>query len=286
MRGVAYALMASVALMFGALTSASAGCYGDCNGYQDNRGADYGYRNGYDRPVYREPAYSEPRLRRRPARPHGLLRARAGNSGGYYERPAYRTSYYDDGYGYRGGYGYGGGYRYGGYGGGVVAGCGAYGCGVAGCGEYGCGAAYRGYGGGYGYGYRGYGYGYGYGHHHTGTAMATVVRATAAAAPRPWRVMVWPAMAATVTAATAMATVAGRPTFRTAGPGPAARPADESKTRRRGPGAFWISNSWETRGSTAARFLYASTLAASALSWMKMPRGSTSSPISLAMRRG
>ena len=38
MRGVAYALTASVALMVGALTSASAGCYGECNGYQDNRG--------------------------------------------------------------------------------------------------------------------------------------------------------------------------------------------------------------------------------------------------------
>jgi len=32
----------------------------------------------------------------------------------------------------------------------------------------------------------------------------------------------------------------------------------------------------------AARFLYASTLAVSALSWMKTRRGSTSSPISLA----
>ena len=43
MRGVAYALTTSVALMLGALTSASAGCYGDCNGYQDNRGG-YGLR--------------------------------------------------------------------------------------------------------------------------------------------------------------------------------------------------------------------------------------------------
>ena len=32
MRRVAYALMASGVLMLGALTSAFAGCYGECNG--------------------------------------------------------------------------------------------------------------------------------------------------------------------------------------------------------------------------------------------------------------
>jgi hypothetical protein len=170
MRGVAYTLL-SVALMFGALTSASAGCYGDCTGYQDNRGAGYGYGNGYDRPVYREPAYSEAPAYDASPRGHTVYYERGPEIPvSYHETPAYRTSYYDDGYGYRSGYG---GYRYGGYGyrgyggygygGGVAAGCGAYGCGVAGCGAYGCGAAYRGYGGGYGYGYRGYGYGYGYG---------------------------------------------------------------------------------------------------------------------------
>jgi hypothetical protein len=37
MRGVAYALTASLALMVSVLTQASAGCYGECNGYQDNR---------------------------------------------------------------------------------------------------------------------------------------------------------------------------------------------------------------------------------------------------------
>ena len=53
MRGVAYALTASAALAFGALSSASAGCYGECNGYQDNR---YG-PPAYERPAYREPGY-------------------------------------------------------------------------------------------------------------------------------------------------------------------------------------------------------------------------------------
>src|SRR5947209_1270988 len=108
MRGVAYALMLSVALMFGVLTSASAGCYGDCTGYQDNRGADYGYGNGYNRPVYREPAYSEPAYDAGP-RGHTVYYERGPEyqTGYYEERPAYRTSYYDDGYGYPGGDGYG-----------------------------------------------------------------------------------------------------------------------------------------------------------------------------------
>ncbi len=63
MRGVAYALMASSALSIGELTSASAGCYGECNGYQEGgyRGQP-SYQNYSDRPVYREPSsysYSE-----------------------------------------------------------------------------------------------------------------------------------------------------------------------------------------------------------------------------------
>ena len=46
MRGVAYALIASTLLLFGASTSASAGCYGDCDGYGDGG---YGYRgDGYN----------------------------------------------------------------------------------------------------------------------------------------------------------------------------------------------------------------------------------------------
>lgn len=103
MRGVAYALTASVALVFGALTPASAGCYGECNGYQEG-----GYRGGapsYERSVYREryseaPAYDEgPRYRTT-----YYVRGPEYQTG-YYERPAYRSSHYDgyDG-GYRGGY--------------------------------------------------------------------------------------------------------------------------------------------------------------------------------------
>ena len=37
MRGVAYALMAFGVLMIGALAPASADCYGNCNGYQEDR---------------------------------------------------------------------------------------------------------------------------------------------------------------------------------------------------------------------------------------------------------
>ena len=88
MRGVAYAFVASVALLFGALTQASAGCYGECNGYQETSYGYDGYGGGYDGP-----------------RGHTV----------YYERGpeipvsyTVRSAYYDDGYGYRGGYG---GYR-------------------------------------------------------------------------------------------------------------------------------------------------------------------------------
>src|SRR5471030_3128849 len=97
MRGVAYALTTSVALMLGALTSASAGCYGDCTGYQDNRGGGYGSGYSYDRPGYREPAYSERPVYREPA----YSESPAYDSGPrghtvYYERgPEYQTGYYE-----------------------------------------------------------------------------------------------------------------------------------------------------------------------------------------------
>src|SRR5690348_3159744 len=114
--GVAYALAASVVLMFSALTPVSAGCYGDCTGYVDNRGAGYGYG---------QPAYSEPGYYDAGPRGHTVYYERGPEVLTYYdERPAYRTAYYDDGYGYRGGHGYGGG---------AVAGCGPNGCAVAGC---------------------------------------------------------------------------------------------------------------------------------------------------------
>ena len=135
MRGVAYALTASLALMVSVLTQASAGCYGECNGYQDNRSV-YGAPDGYQRSYYDGARYYDDG-----PRGHTVYYERGPEIPvSYYERPVYRTAYYDDGYGYNGGYGYGGGYRYGGYGyrgygGGYVAGCGAYGCGVAGCGR-------------------------------------------------------------------------------------------------------------------------------------------------------
>lgn len=180
MRRYAYALMASLALMFGAATQASAGCYGgDC---------DVGYRSSYGPPAYESysggPAYYGERS--------------------YYGGRRYSSGYYDDGYyddGYRssscGGYGCGGGgvttyvscrgdcdYAMGGgYGyssgyGGYGDGCGYGGCGYSrysscgygygGCGYrryysscgygYGCGG-YRYSGCGYGYGCGGYGYG-------------------------------------------------------------------------------------------------------------------------------
>ncbi len=175
MRRVAYALIASGALMLGALTSALAGCYGgDCY--------DGGYRPYYsERPVYRS-YYGD------------CGGGDCGYYGGgaryhtvYYERPSY--GYYDD-YNdgsvpyYRNscdyGYGCGGGYyrtsaysdcAYGGCSGGYYrsayygGGCGYSGCGYrryyGGCGSYGCGYGYRRYYGGCGYGY-GYGYGCGY----------------------------------------------------------------------------------------------------------------------------
>ena len=146
MRGVAYALTASVALVCGALTSASAGCYGECNGYQDNRYGPPAYERPYREPVYQGSYDSGPRY-------HTTYYERGEEYPvSYREYPAYRSSY-DDGYdgGYSGGYG--GGYyerpyrrSYGGY-------------------SY-DGPRYGGYGYGYGgYGYRGYGgYGYGYGY--------------------------------------------------------------------------------------------------------------------------
>src|ERR1700759_5144136 len=99
MRGVAYAFVASVALLFGALTQASAGCYGECNGYQETSYGYDGYGGGYDGPRGHTVYYE-----RGPEIPVS-----------YYERPLYRSAYYDNG-----GCGYNGcGYGCGGYGGGV-----------------------------------------------------------------------------------------------------------------------------------------------------------------------
>lgn len=132
MRQVAYALAASCALMLGALTSASAGCYGECNGYRDYRSAPPYER--YERPAYRpydDSGYREPAYR---------------ESSYYDDGPRYHTTYYVRGPEYQvGGY-YGDGY-YDGY---------RRHRHYSGCGYYDCG--YR------GYGYRGYGYRYGYGY--------------------------------------------------------------------------------------------------------------------------
>src|SRR5882757_8501914 len=108
MRRVASVLMACGALMIGALTSASAGCYGECNGYQDNRGGGpyepTVYREGYGGAAYSSgPSYYDgggPRY-------HTTYYEQGPEYfvGGY-ERPAYRTGYYDGGYsggGYSGG---------------------------------------------------------------------------------------------------------------------------------------------------------------------------------------
>lgn len=191
MRGVAYALTASVALVCGALTSASAGCYGECNGYQDNRYGPPAYERPYREPVYQGSYDSGPRY-------HTTYYERGEEYPvSYREYPAYRSSSYDDGYdgGYRGGYsgGYDGGYyerpyrhyhggysydrpRYGGYG----YGYGGYGYrGYGGYGGYGYGYPTVRIGGGWsqtasalgfgGYGYGGYGYGgYGYGSTYAG----------------------------------------------------------------------------------------------------------------------
>ena len=171
MRRVAYALTASIALMFGALTPVSAGCYGDCTGYQEggyregNRGPS-SYENYSDRPYYRGRSsyYNEgPRY-------HTTYYERGPEySTGYYERPVYRARYDDDGYyerpyyrrhhhhysscGYDYSSGCGGyrGYRYGSYYPTV---------------RYG--GAWTQTAAAYGYGYNGYGYnGYGWGGCHT-----------------------------------------------------------------------------------------------------------------------
>ncbi len=166
MRRVAYALIASGALMLGAPTSASAGCYGDdCydGGYHRTSGPSYEHERYYDRPSYRS-YYRD---------------GGCGNDCGY-DRPRYHTTYYErPSYGgyydhytagsrsyYRSSCDYGSScgssYRY-------SSGCGDYGyssCGgsyrtsySSGCGGYsGCGYGYRRSYSGYGYG--GYGYGY------------------------------------------------------------------------------------------------------------------------------
>ena len=77
MRRVAYALAASVALMVGALAPASAGCYGECNGYQDYRGG--GGAGDYERPALsRDRTYGERSYDDGAALSHHLLRARPG----------------------------------------------------------------------------------------------------------------------------------------------------------------------------------------------------------------
>src|ERR1700741_4384955 len=98
MRGVAYALTASLALMVSVLTQASAGGYGECNGYQDNRYG-YGAPDGYQRSCYDGARYDDG------PRGHTVYYERGPEIPvSYYERPLYRSSsYYDDGYGYGGG---------------------------------------------------------------------------------------------------------------------------------------------------------------------------------------
>ena len=107
MKGVAYAFAALVAL-FGALTQVSAGCYGECNGYQDNRSG-YGGGPGYydDRPAYSNAGYYD-----NGPRGHTVYYERGPEYfvGGY-ERPTYRGGYYNDGYRYGEGYRYDDGYR-------------------------------------------------------------------------------------------------------------------------------------------------------------------------------
>jgi hypothetical protein len=182
MRRVVYALTASVALMFGATTQASAGCYGyECDGYRDDhRYSSPSYSSGYsERPYYgdRGGYYTTSRYYEGAPRYHTTYYERGPEiQTGYYERPAYSyrggysSDYNDDGYAdsyaptyrsYSGGYGYGGygGYRGYGYGGGYGYRGHRYGYG----GGYGY-SRYRyghGYGNGYGHGY-GHGYGYGY----------------------------------------------------------------------------------------------------------------------------
>ena len=162
MRRVAYALTASVALMIGALTPASAGCYGECNGYQESyRSGSPSYERYSDRPYYGDRSYSDS------SRYEG---SRYSSGSSYYSgSPRYHTTYYERGEEYPvGGYssnsyddGYSGGYgsyrRYSDYDRPYSSGYSNYGN---------SGYGYRGYSGGYGYGggygYRGYGGGYGY----------------------------------------------------------------------------------------------------------------------------
>ena len=97
MRRVAYALTASVALMFGAATQASAGCYGgDCNGYQGD-----GYYGG-ERTYYEGSRYYDSG-----SRGTTVYYERGPEiQTGYYERPLYRGGYGADynGDGYADGY--------------------------------------------------------------------------------------------------------------------------------------------------------------------------------------
>ena len=299
MRRVAYALTASVALMFGAATQASAGCYGgDCNGYQGD-----GYYGG-ERTYYEGSRYYDSG-----SRGTTVYYERGPEiQTGYYERPLYRGGYSTDynGDGYADGYAptyrsYSGGNGY-----------------------------YRGNGYGGGYGYRGYGYGGGYGGGYgaamdmvAGTAVATATAAmvdmaagTAGATATAAMDIVAGTAVAMATAATDMAAgtamaighitrqpstpaapccrprapwamaamAAARPTSRTAGTGTARQAADDENAPRMSCGARGLLRPCDLRAACPwqAALFYASTLAVRALSWMKMRRGSTSSPISLA----
>lgn len=155
MRGVLYALAASVALMVGALTPASAGCYGECNGYRDFSGSDY--RDDYgvrDRVSYSSGRYGHRDYYDGRPRGHTVYYERGPEIQiSSYDEPRYRTAYYGDGYryGYGHRYGYGYGHRYG------------YGYGYSRYRDEGYyGRPYRTYYRSYGYGY-GLGRGYGYG---------------------------------------------------------------------------------------------------------------------------
>ena len=204
MRRVAYALMAAGALMLGALTSASADCYNDCDGnhgyrsYHRHYGGeryhtvwyeqgpeiylgsrtyrtgryDDGYGDGYYGRRYTSYGDDCCRSYRRHYDDYGYRSSYDDDDYGYR-----RSSYYDDDYGYRGyytGYGYRrpfyrhyGWYRpyYRSYG---------YGYGYR---DYGYGYGYGsdyGYGYGYGYGYPRYGYGYGWGYPRYGGGWSQV----------------------------------------------------------------------------------------------------------------
>jgi len=96
MRRVLYALIASAALSFGASTSASAGCYSNCDGYRDGN---HSYRSdGHRADGYRRDSYSgsESRYRSGLSSYHDSYRAYRSYSGSSYRSSSYHRSY-DDG---------------------------------------------------------------------------------------------------------------------------------------------------------------------------------------------